>query len=63
MKKLFKVTYEGLWMGGIALVFAEDAKQAGALARDHKDTVKYTSVSIEEITDTSGVVYNYNGDY
>jgi hypothetical protein len=62
MKKLFFVRYDGLWLGGRALVFADNAEQAIELVKNDADTCSFKDVSAEEI-EADGVVYNDNGDY
>jgi hypothetical protein len=62
MKKLFFVKYDGWWLGGRALVFADNAEQAIQLVKEDKDTYSFKDVSVEEI-EADGVVYNDNGDY
>jgi hypothetical protein len=60
--KLFKVEYSGLWLGGVAIVFACNAEQAEDRVRRDKGTTNFITVQTEELTQ-SGVVYNDNGDY
>lgn len=60
--KLFRVYYEGSWMGGCALVFAKDATEAEELVAKDPGTFNFESVQVIEV-ETTGVVYNYNGDY
>lgn len=60
--KLFKVNYSGLWLGGKALVLAEDEEQAISLVREDSHTVEFKNIVVEEIQ-AEGVIYNDNGDY
>lgn len=60
--KIFKVNYSGLWLGGIAIVVAETAEEAVELARNHRSSIEFENVTVEELP-SSGVVYNDNGDY
>lgn len=63
---VYRVTYEGLWFGGKAVVMACTRGEAIELVKGHTDTVGFTDVKAEIIeTDlkTSTVLYNNNGDY
>lgn len=60
--KLFDIRYKGLWLGGKALVFAENEEEALNLLRADPDTVMFENVTIEEIK-AEGVIHNDNGDY
>ncbi len=60
--KLFKINYNGLWLGGKALVLAEDEEQAISLVREDSSTVEFKNIVVEEIQ-AEGVIYNDNGDY
>lgn len=64
--KLYRVTYEGLWMGGEAIVLADNAARALELAKQHEDSVNFEKPWVEQIyhqlTD-EGVVSNDNGNY
>lgn len=60
--KIFRVDYKGLWLGGTAIVIAETAEEAIELARNHRSSIEFENVTIEELP-SSGVVYNDNGDY
>lgn len=60
--KLYEVTYSGLWLGGVAIVFAETPEDAVKLVGEHQWTINFTNVSADEL-DQDGVVYNDNGDY
>ena len=62
MKKLFCVRYSGSWLGGLSLVFADDADQAIEIIKNHENTCNFKNVSVEQVKAT-GVVYNDNGDY
>lgn len=59
---IFKVTYNGLWMGGVAIVVAETPEQAIELVKNHKDTIEFNRVDVE-LLEPTGVLYNDNGDY
>jgi hypothetical protein len=59
--KIWKVTYEGLWMGGIAIVRAETSEEAIELTQEK--AVAFTEVSAEEIPEDQVVIYQYNGEY
>lgn len=60
--KIFKVNYRGLWLGGTAIVVAETAEEAIELARNHRSSIEFEGVTVEELP-SSGVVYNDNGNY
>lgn len=60
--KNFTVRYNGLWMGGVSVVFAESEEEAIKKVEAHPMTIEFTDVQVEE-NDTDGVVYNDNGDY
>lgn len=60
--KIFRVNYSGLWMGGVAIVIAETKEDAIEQVRNHRSTVEFENVTVEELP-SSGVVYNDNGDY
>jgi hypothetical protein len=61
--KLYKVTYEGLWMGGVAIVIAENETQAIELVKEHYGTVNFCSAPTVDLLQSNGVIYNNNGDY
>jgi hypothetical protein len=58
----YLVTYKGLWLGGKAIVIAENQDHALQLVKDHETTGRFTSVTVE-LLPSSGVIYNDNGDY
>jgi hypothetical protein len=61
----FKVTYKGSWLGGRAIVIANDEQEARDLVSAHRGTVEFKQVEVEdygEVTQGS-VLYNWNGDY
>ncbi|AXC43152.1 hypothetical protein [Salmonella phage S124] len=60
--KIFKVNYRGLWLGGTAIVIAKTEEEAIELARNHRSSIEFEDVTVEELPST-GVVYNDNGDY
>lgn len=74
--KAFLVTYEGLWLGGNAVVFAESAEAALALVEAHpatrlfrpgrdpgmKAVVREPSISELDMS-VPNVAYNDTGDY
>jgi hypothetical protein len=64
--KIYKVTYDGLWMGGVAIVLAQDAKEAIELARHDRTSVHFKDIATELIVDDlteATVIYNDNGNY
>ena len=60
---LYKVTYEGLCMGGVAIVLAVNETQAIELVKEHENTVNFCSAPTVELLPSNGVIYNDNGDY
>lgn len=62
MKKLYRVDYDGLWLGGTALVFAGSEQEAINLVESDDFTVDFKDVEVKELP-LEGVVYNDNGDY
>ncbi|WCX68747.1 hypothetical protein [Salmonella phage GSW6] len=60
--KIFRVNYSGLWMGGVAIVIAETKEDAIEQTKNHRSTIDFENVTVEELP-SSGVVYNDNGDY
>ncbi|WDR22140.1 hypothetical protein PJM41_0055 [Salmonella phage vB_SenS_UTK0009] len=60
--KIFRVNYSGLWMGGVAIVIAEAKEDAIEQVKNHRSTIEFENVTVEELP-SSGVVYNDNGDY
>lgn len=60
--KLFVINYDGLWLGGKAIVFAENEKDALDQVRNDPTTVEFKNVKIEEVK-AEGIIHNDNGDY
>ena len=63
---VYKVEYDGSWLGGKAVVTARTRGEAIELVRGHEDTVGFTGVKVEIIEidlKTPKVLYNDNGDY
>lgn len=60
--KVFEVRYDGLWLGGKAIVIAETKEEAIELVRNHSSTISFEDVRVNELPST-GVVHNDNGDY
>lgn len=63
---IYKVTYEGLYLGGTAFVQAQDEKDAMVRVMYDERTVAFNNVKVE-LVDFEGrygkVFYNNNGDY
>ena len=62
----YLVTYDGLWMGGTAVVLAENPDHAKALVATDPKTVSFNRVKVELITanlTVPAVLSNDNGDY
>ena len=66
--KLYLVEYEGMWLGGKAIVWAKDEVDALLFVKQHPRTVDFAGgrhgrkPSATELP-AEGVVYNDNGDY
>ncbi len=60
--QLYKVTYDGLWLGGVALVYATSSDEAIAQVAGDSKTIMFKNPKAELLPET-GVVYNDNGDY
>ncbi len=63
MLKLYKVSYEGLYMGGMAIVKAESEEEAKSMVESDERTVSFNDVSVIKLSNERGVIYNDNGDY
>ena len=63
--KAFLIKYDGLWMGGKAIVIAKTKKTALRLVEEDENTLEFTDVKVEEIIelDKPKILYNNNGDY
>lgn len=62
----YHVTYDGLWLGGTAVVLAESPDHAKALVAADPKTVSFKRVKVELITadlSVPAVLHNDNGDY
>lgn len=60
--KLFRVKYKGLWLGGCALVIANDEADAVIKVKNDSRTYAFEDVTAVEIP-LKDVIYNSNGDY
>ena len=60
-KKIYEVTYDGLWLGGVALVKAFDKEDAIAKVEADPRTIDFTKVHATEIK--GDLLYNNNGNY
>lgn len=58
----FEVSYEGLWIGGTAVVMARNAEEAVELVRNHENTCMFNHVTVKALP-CAGVIHNDNGDY
>ena len=61
--KAFVVRYNGLWLGGKAVVLAEDENEAKQLVRQHRLTVDFEDVEVDAVPHFEQVLYNDNGNY
>lgn len=63
--KAYIVTYHGLWMGGVAVVLAENEEAARQMVSEDAQTVAFENVEVEEVGSIRKprVVYNWNGNY
>lgn len=62
----YLVTYDGLWLGGTAVVLAENPDHAKAIVATDPKTVSFNRVKVELITanlTVPAVLSNDNGDY
>ena len=62
----YLVTYDGLWLGGAAVVLAENPDHAKALVATDPKTVSFKRAKAELITadlTVPAVLRNGNGDY
>jgi len=64
-KKFYSVSYDGMYMGGIAIVVATSPDEAIELVRNHPQTVNFDSKQVPPyVTEIKGpVLYNDTGDY
>lgn len=60
--KVYRVDYEGSWLGGIAVVVAGSEEEAERLVEADPKTVDFKNVEVS-LLDGNGVLYNDNGDY
>lgn len=60
--KPYLVRYKGLWMGGKAIVFANNESEAVEKVRGDSATIDFTNIQCEELP-CDGVIYNDNGNY
>ena len=63
MKKYYIVTYQGMYLGGQAVVMAKSAEEAIELVRCDSGTLKFNNPTAEEIKPKNGVLFNWVGDY
>jgi hypothetical protein len=63
--KAYYITYDGIWLGGKAVVLAESEDEALDLVKNDKATIEFTDVGVEEVHDLTEavVLYNDSGDY
>lgn len=64
----FKVEYKGMYLGGIAIVWAESGDEARRMVEQdgHTQTVgEFRNVKVEALGNCEAprVLYNWNGDY
>lgn len=59
--KYYEVTYDGLWLGGSAVVIAESTEDALRLVEDDYRTINFKNATVTEIS--GPVLYNDSGDY
>lgn len=60
-KRVFQVTYAGLWLGGVAIVRAASEEDAIALVGADSASVNFKNVIAVEIK--GDILYNDCGDY
>lgn len=62
--KLYKIYFDGLWLGGVAIVFADDKVEAYEfLKKRWKYLEPIGECKIEELEQGKGLVYFDNGEY
>jgi len=62
--KAYQVSYEGLWLGGVAIVLAYNEQEAARLVKEDPRTWGFENVRIVELEyKPSTVLFNDNGDY
>lgn len=59
---LYIVRYDGMWIGGRAVVFTKNESDALEKVKDDKSTSNFRGEVVRELKPT-GVVYNDNGDH
>lgn len=68
MFSIYQVDYDGVWLGGYAIVIAKNAAHAKRLVKAHKMTENFKKPHAKKICALNGeqkpqVVYNFDGDY
>lgn len=63
MKDIYVVEYNGLWMGGIAVVRASSEEEALELVANDPETVDFTDATATKVDKNESVIYNNNGNY
>jgi hypothetical protein len=62
--KAYKVLYDGLCLGGVAIVLAYTEQEAIGLVSKDSKTCDFENVRVAELIHEPGaVLYNDNGDY
>ena len=62
-KKSFLVRYDGSYLGGRAVVWANDEKEALDLVRNHSKTCNFDERATATLVEDPNVLYNWDGDY
>lgn len=62
---LYVISYKGSWLGGKAVVLANDKEHAIQLLKDDPMTINPEEIEIVDVrsTATTGVIFNDNGEY
>lgn len=62
--KLYKIIFDGLWLGGVAIIFAGDKEGAYEFLKERwPDLEPIDDCQIEELEQDKGIVYFDSGDY
>lgn len=65
-KQIYEVRYEGVYLGGAAIVLADSETEAIGLVATHANTQSFFNPTTKLVTadfDNAAVLYNDNGDY
>lgn len=62
---IYEVSYEGFWMGGVAIVLADSEEEALILCEEQegKKIFDFKHAKIRLLNSKKGVIYVDNGEY